>query len=335
MAEATVGTKTIGAALVAATQAGLNVPALLAKHGIAPEALADPDARFSHDLSLAIWREVDATGPGAFGLRAARAIPDDHFAVVDYIAKASKDLAEGFERCSRYFAIISTAAEHTLVTDDDGLRLERRYVPGAHTTIPHLTDFAFACIVLRARKMCGVAFRPVAVRFAHHRPADDREHRELFACPLFFDAEVSSISIDRATMSLPMLAAQPDLANILARHADAVVASLAKSNDDLRARTKEAIIAGFADGTSNVADVAKRLGTSARTLQRRLSELDTSHADLLDEARTELARRYLGERSLSIAEVAFLLGYADVPTFHRAFKRWTKCTPGEHRRSLG
>jgi AraC-like DNA-binding protein len=33
--------------------------------------------------------------------------------------------------------------------------------------------------------------------------------------------------------------------------------------------------------------------------------------------------------------IAFLVGYADVPTFHRAFKRWTQQTPGEHRRSLG
>lgn len=93
-------------------------------------------------------------------------------------------------------------------------------------------------------------------------------------------------------------------------------------------------VAGLEDGTSSIGDVAKRLATSSRTLQRRLAEIGTSHADLLDETRTELARRYLGERSLSIPEVAFLLGYADVPTFHRAFKRWTQRTPGEHRRSI-
>jgi AraC-like DNA-binding protein len=334
MSGATVGTKTIGAALLAARQAGLDVPAILARHGVAPEVLSDPDARFPHELSLAIWREVDASGPGAFGLRAARAIPDDHFAVVDYVAKASKDLGEGLTLLQRYFGIISTAAEHTLVETDVGRRLERRYVAGAETSIPHLTEFAFACIVLRARKMCGVGFRPLEVRLAHHAPADDREHRELFDCPVYFDSEPSCITFDRTTSALPMLAAQPGLLRVLERHADAVVAALPRGTDDLRARTRAAIVGGLADATFGVSDVAKRLGTSPRTLQRRLSELGTSHAELLDEARCRLAERWLGERTLAIGEIAFMLGFADVPTFHRAFKRWTQKTPGEHRRSV-
>jgi AraC-like DNA-binding protein len=335
MADATVGAGTIAAGLVAAMQAGLDVPALLARHGVDPAALGDRDARFPHDLSLAIWREVEAKGPGAFGPRAARATPDDHFAVVDYVVKASTDVAEGLRRFQRYFGILSTGSEHSIVEDAHGLRLERRWVAGAHTANPHLTEFSYACVVLRARKMCGVAFRPLAMRFAHRAPADDREHRALFDCPVTFGAAVSALEIDRATMSLPMTGAQPELARILERHADAVLAALPKSTDDLRARTKEAIIAGLADGKSSLIDVAKRLGTSGRTLQRRLAEIATSHADLVDEARAELARRYLGERALSIAEIAFLVGYADVPTFHRAFKRWTQQTPGEHRRSLG
>jgi AraC-like DNA-binding protein len=335
MSGATVNCKTMRAALLSASIAGLDVPALMAKLGIDPKELADNDTRFSYELSLDVWRAADESGPGAFGLRAAQAIADDHFDVIDYVMKASKDLAEGMKHLQRYFAIISTASTYVIVDEVDRMRLERRYGPGAQTTIPHLAEFSFACIVLRSRKMAGSSFRPLEVRFSHRRPVDEREHREVFDCPMYFDAGVSSISIDRATMSLPMTGAKPELSRILARHADAMLAALPRESGDPRARTKEAILAGLEGGRSSLADVAKRLGTSARTLQRRLSELGTSHADLLDEARTELAQRYLGERSLSIGEVAFLVGYADVPTFHRAFKRCTQRTPGEHRRSLG
>ena len=60
---------------------------------------------------------------------------------------------------------------------------------------------------------------------------------------------------------------------------------------------------------------------SPRTLQRRLRDEGTSFADLLDDLRQEMALRLLRDRKLAIYEVAFLLGYAEPSTFHRAFRR--------------
>lgn len=54
-------------------------------------------------------------------------------------------------------------------------------------------------------------------------------------------------------------------------------------------------------------------------------------AALADDARAGLARSYLRERDLSLAEVAFLLGFADQSTFTRAFRRWTGVAPGAFR----
>jgi AraC-like DNA-binding protein len=79
--------------------------------------------------------------------------------------------------------------------------------------------------------------------------------------------------------------------------------------------------------------IASRLGTSPRTLQRRLREEEqTSHKQLLDEIRHALALRYLDTEGLSIGEAAFLLGFSEPSAFHRAFKRWTGATPGAYRR---
>jgi AraC-like DNA-binding protein len=71
---------------------------------------------------------------------------------------------------------------------------------------------------------------------------------------------------------------------------------------------------------------------SPRTLQRRLHEENTSHQQLLDELRRELAQRYLREPTIAIGETAFLLGFSEPSAFHRAFKRWTGTTPGTFRR---
>ncbi|MBL6688779.1 MAG: helix-turn-helix transcriptional regulator [Pseudomonadales bacterium] len=72
---------------------------------------------------------------------------------------------------------------------------------------------------------------------------------------------------------------------------------------------------------------------SARTLQRRLEEQDTSVKDIIDETRHQLALEYLCQDHLSIKEVAFSLGFNDASNFSRAFKRWEGKTPKEFRKA--
>jgi AraC-like DNA-binding protein len=62
---------------------------------------------------------------------------------------------------------------------------------------------------------------------------------------------------------------------------------------------------------------------SVRTLSRRLSEEDLKFAEVLEQLRSDLALRYMGEPSLSISQIAWLVGYNDVSSFSHACKRWT------------
>jgi AraC-like DNA-binding protein len=80
-------------------------------------------------------------------------------------------------------------------------------------------------------------------------------------------------------------------------------------------------------GIPDIQAVAKELGMSDRTLQRRLSDENTSFKRLLTLTRHEQAREYLSDPSLDIKEVAFLIGYEDQNSFYRAFRRWEGVTP--------
>jgi AraC-like DNA-binding protein len=86
-------------------------------------------------------------------------------------------------------------------------------------------------------------------------------------------------------------------------------------------------------GKSGIADVARRLNTSTRTLSRKLHEEGTGFADIRDGLRAALARRYLADRELPVSEIAWLLGYQEVSSFTHAFKRWGGVTPREYRLS--
>jgi AraC-like DNA-binding protein len=115
------------------------------------------------------------------------------------------------------------------------------------------------------------------------------------------------------------------------------VAALAGPQDP-RARAETVIVELLPYGTPSIDRVARRLGTSSRSLVRRLGEQRTSFKALVDSIRCELARRYLARGSHRPKAIAALLGYKDVSTFHHAFRRWTGMTPAKFRegsRALG
>jgi AraC-like DNA-binding protein len=97
---------------------------------------------------------------------------------------------------------------------------------------------------------------------------------------------------------------------------------------------REAIIRKLPDGEPRRDDVASELHMSERTLQRRLEEEKTSFVQLLDDTRRELADQYLGRLHLSLAQAAYLLGFADQSSFFRACKRWFNLSPGQYRSQL-
>jgi AraC-like DNA-binding protein len=78
-------------------------------------------------------------------------------------------------------------------------------------------------------------------------------------------------------------------------------------------------------------EVARALGASVRTLQRRLGEGGVTFQQILEDARRELSRHYLLQSSLDLSQIAYLVGYEDANSFFRAFHRWEGASPGQWR----
>jgi AraC-like DNA-binding protein len=87
------------------------------------------------------------------------------------------------------------------------------------------------------------------------------------------------------------------------------------------------------DGIPKIRSVAEAVGGSVRTLQRRLSDMDTTFSAVIDAARMRWAVQLLEQDEYSLTEIAQRLGYTDQANFTRAFRRWTGLPPGAYRRS--
>jgi AraC-like DNA-binding protein len=79
--------------------------------------------------------------------------------------------------------------------------------------------------------------------------------------------------------------------------------------------------------------VADLLNMSKRKLQLKLANKNARYKKLLDDIRLTKAKQFLNEKELSLNEIAFLLGYSEVSSFSRAFKRWTGIAPGQYKKN--
>lgn len=73
---------------------------------------------------------------------------------------------------------------------------------------------------------------------------------------------------------------------------------------------------------------------AALHLQRQLAAENTGFRELIDLTRQDLALDYLRETTLSLAEIAWLLGFSGPPAFQKAYRRWHNISPGAHRKTL-
>jgi AraC-like DNA-binding protein len=75
-------------------------------------------------------------------------------------------------------------------------------------------------------------------------------------------------------------------------------------------------------------------GISKRTLQRFLQEQNLSYSGLLDQVIFNQAVLLLNNKSVSVTEAAYRLGYSDVAHFSRSFRRLTGLSPTGYRQRM-
>ena len=320
--------------LEAVRRAGVNTDVLLARAELRPEAIEDPDSRFPLASWVAAWRlACEMSGDPALGIHAAEDLEPGVFGVIDYVTRCSGTLRESIERTCRYYPLIHDTARPG--TEMQGDRLVWSYnLLGGYQYPRAMAEYALACWLAISRQGVQSQLDPLEVHFVHEQTVNLGEYRRFFRAPVRLGMERNAMVLDPRVLDWPMITAASGLSRILDQHARQLLEKL-PANKRLSDRVRELIAAELAGGDPGEQSVAQKLQMSARTLRRRLSQEGLSHRGLLDQLRKDLSALYLKEKGLAVSEAAFLLGFANTSAFHKAFKRWTGCTPAEYRRQSG
>src|SRR5262249_18275873 len=129
-------------------------------------------------------------------------------------------------------------------------------------------------------------------------------------------------------------AADERLYEIMRRYLEQILEEMPPEHEVL-ASVRRAVAESMREGRPSLTRVAKKMAMSPRTLQRQLKEQGMDFKQLVADTRRLFALSYLGNRSQTLTEIAFLLGYSEVSAFNRAFKRWTGSTPLAYRDQAG
>jgi AraC-like DNA-binding protein len=296
---------------------------------LTPQMVADPEARVSPAQFCVAWAEATRlSGDPALALRIAETTPPGAFGVVEYLCRAAPTLRDALTQWVRYLGILDDSVEVGLV--DLGADVALRVTRESEAPAPASHELCFALVVLNARNTVADGFSPVEVRFRHLAPQGQMDrYRGFFGASVRFEAEHTELVFPRRVLDAPLMTADPNLLAVLLPAAEA---KRERSSNDppLTDQIRSALRAALSSDDAELPRMARQVGLTARSLQRRLRDEGTSFQALRDETRLALADRYLGQ-GLSAAEISFLLGFSEPSAFFRAFKRWTVLTPIERR----
>lgn len=272
-----------------------------------------------------------------FGLHVGQNMRLSTFASYGLVICTCKDFRAAAEQTRRFESLAHDLGRSEIV-EADGIAYYRWYSPWLNQPGGrHLSESVMAGIQTFVTWLAGVRPPVFDLAFTHAAPADLAEYeRVLGPCELRFGVPVTETRFPAAILDMPLTNADTSLFPALARTAEERLAqrqreALAPDQPAIVARVRAAIEAQLMHDSARLPEIADALNLSARSLQRKLAESGVNFSALLDDTRRELAQRYLRDRSLSLTEIAFLLGFGEQSNFNHAFRAWFGTTPAAWR----
>jgi AraC-like DNA-binding protein len=263
-------------------------------------------------------------------LRLPADLPLRRYGLAELAARSTATLREGLARMARYASLIHPTIVCALEETGEEATWVQRTPSRPRGIGRHAEEYALAYVLTYMRRDTVEPFTLSRVWFAHARPPDIAPLHRFFATrSVSFGCEDSGFALSKIALDLDLKSADARLLATADELADAALRALPRTTDlasAVASRVEELL-----PGDATIGAVARKMHMSDRTLQRRLDSEGASFSEIVDHVRGRLARQWLTDERRTLSEVAYALGFSDLATFIRAFKRWTGKPPGAWR----
>ncbi|NMX60595.1 AraC family transcriptional regulator [Pseudomonas sp. WS 5079] len=310
-------------------QKGANAEHLCRGLGFTLADLEDPALRISYRQAVAMIQRALKILPGqGLGLCVGNQNVLGTLGLLGHVISLCKTLRDAFavgERHQHTSGGIATSRTHEgtqeVMVDVECL------LPYAEVQVFAAEEF-FASLMIYGRTLVGSEFKPLRMEFMHAPPVYAGEYQRLFGDDVRFGCLHNRMVLETRWLDVPL----PNHHALALRQALGLLelesAELHRKMDLIQA--VERAISRDLQG-SQLEKVARDLNMSGRTLRRRLTDHGLTFEALLEQVRRSRTMGLLGNPGLSIERITQEVGYSDVRSFRRAFKRWTGLSPSAFR----
>ncbi|MEM8732399.1 MAG: helix-turn-helix domain-containing protein [Pseudomonadota bacterium] len=273
-------------------------------------------------------------GDASFGAKAGTDQDPHVGTVLSYMCFAAADLREMMTLMVRYLPITRSQSRVTLDYTAYGATIELGFADGPSSRQNQYGEFAVGAVSATVRAAVGDASAVEWISVA----APDRLRPgvldQIYGCKLRKGLSRFAVAIPSEALDLPITSSDDRLLEHLTAYGDILLARRKAHGSSVLEEVERKILERLSFGAPSLVEIAELMGISPRTLSRRLEREGHTYREVQERLRYELARRHLANPNLPLAEIAFLLGFADQSSFGTAFRRWAGFTPGQYRRTL-
>lgn len=319
------------------------IPALLREFGVAPEPLLDAhgisEAQFMNPEGLIEFATagallaacVQVTGCPHFGLLAGQRGNVATLGIIGFMMRNAPDVLTALDELIANYDLHDRGAQLHLTASDSVAIVEYELYENGIAGAEQIYDLAMATAFNVLRSLCGPAWEPQELRLRQRTPADLEPYRQLFGCPLIFEAGHNAITFSSNWLDMGVFQPEPWLYGHFSRQVELIREN---SVDGLIARINAALLRQLGSDRCTLEGIADEFHMHPRTLNRRLLDAGTSFRELHRQIRHRMACQLLSETRSSIMTIATLLGYSGTTAFNRAFSEWEGTPPASWRKSL-
>jgi len=257
------------------------------------------------------------------------------FHALGYAMMSSNCLKDALARIKQYKRVVSNSCKLELKEIGNELHFEMEVFCYDDTHRPVLSCLSIetflGTIIQFSREFLGYRLRPKKLMFSFPKRATNTQYLEdFFGCEIEFDADRSTLIFSLEETTAILLGSNPLISQVHLRLLDDFLSRIDK--DDLIHVIRNKIYQTLPLGAPSQTEIAQQLCMSLRNLQRKLKSKGSSYKEILEQTRKQLAIEYIKQDHLSLSEMGYLVGFASIGNFNRAFKRWTGTTPGRYRK---